>query len=165
MAGSKATSKPALFVALIVVGGLVAGGVLLGLALGDDDSPAGAEEGQGGEPAAEAAPLTDFEEALIGGWSRFHSYDGIREYLIFTADRSACHWEKDSSGSVIEKESYAHWELLPDPSDDTLFAIYWGNPGDLWTIHVFRYTEDQVMIGGQSDLDMDRDPELVECFS
>ena len=55
-----------------------------------------------------AAALAFFEEKLVGGWSRYHSYDGSTQYVIFDSDRTACKWEETSSGSTKNDSSFGH---------------------------------------------------------
>lgn len=169
--------RAAVVVASAAVGGLLVA-VGLGLGLGDEptsSAPAAqhivtatSAETEGG-PAREsastrAAELDFFEAKLVGGWSRYHSYDGSSQYVIFNADRTACRWERSGSG-VQDESSYGHWELREWDGESNVFAVYWGDsPDDLWELFWFSYPADEVYFGA-ANLIGARVPGLSECFS
>jgi hypothetical protein len=167
-------------VAALAVGGVLVAAVLLGRASSSEQPPPAAEAAPSAPSApaapavpatpaapadASAEPLTFFEEALVGGWSRNHRYDGSTQYAIFDSDRTGCTWEESSIGSVTKDSSFAYWELSAEKNPNGTYTIAWGDADDdLWSdLYVFDYASDTVYFG--SSLDGGRDRDVAECFS
>jgi len=120
----------------------------------DDKNPL-SSGGGGGEP------LTSFEQALVGGWSRYHSYDGSRQYFIFNDDRTACYWERSSSGGLVKNRHYGYWKL---EGSGTTFTLRRGSSSSDLPFHdTFDYASDKVYYGGYGRLSMARDNSLSGC--
>jgi hypothetical protein len=121
-------------------------------------SPAASGEPSVAPPVGE---LTFFEQELVGSWSRFHSSDGSHQYLLFWADRTACKWEENAGGSIEKQVDYARWSIDESRGQDNEFPIVIPDAG---LEHWFDYANDIVYWGGQSNLDMSRDSDVVVCF-
>jgi hypothetical protein len=147
-----------------MLGLLIAAGLLAGCQV--SDNPAGdAEAAPVGSETAESSELSFFEEKLVGGWSRYHSYDGSRQYAIFNADRTGCEWERTASGSIKNATSFAHWQLDESENPNGTYSISWGDePGELSSLYAYAYAEDEVLFGA-SNLIASRDPDVAECPS
>ena len=113
---------------------------------------------------ANMEPLNFFEEEALGKWKRYHSYDGSYRYLILNGDRTACKWEKTSSGSKKSYKNYTYWKLVEKSGSSNVFDIYWGSSKDnLSTIDDFYYTKDEIRQGGYNNLIMTRTTDPVYC--
>lgn len=116
------------------------------------------------ESDAAASALGFLETKLVGGWSRYHSYDGSRQHAIFNGDRTVCKWEKTASGSVKNVYAYAFWQVSAERNPNGTSTIYYGDDPDDRTLYfVFDYAADEVLMG--VDVIASRDPDLLECFS
>lgn len=51
-----------------------------------------------------SVPLNFQEEELVGLWSRYHSFDGTTQYILFRSNRRACEWEETSEN--YDKHDY-----------------------------------------------------------
>ncbi|MFH1288325.1 MAG: hypothetical protein ABII25_06480 [bacterium] len=68
--------------------------------------------------------LSFFEEALVGLWARYHSYDGSTKYIRLNADRTGCKWEEASGSNYRKnKSSYPYWEITEETSTANLFKV------------------------------------------
>ena len=118
----------------------------------DGDDVRDVNTGAGGRP------LSMFEEALVGKWSRYHGYDDSNDYFVFNADRTGCYFEYSSSSSRRDHKTYTSWAL--EDQGDNIFRIrVWGPEYGLdgegyLTNHEFRYVLDEVWQGGSDNLRM-----------
>lgn len=113
----------------------------------------------------EVEPLTTMEEGLVGKWTRYHAYDGSTQYFVFRTDRTACYFERPSSGGRINEYAYSHWELdEASPVGSNRFRIvmtYEG--GGTSDLHVFAYGADRVYYGGYDNLAMAPSATSEDC--
>ncbi len=100
--------------------------------------------------------LTSMEEALVGKWGRAHAYDNSVFYYSFKSDRTACYWERSSSGSRTNEKSYSRWELNESsPVAPNVFKIVLrSSSGGTVDIDEFHYTSDEIWKGGYDNLRM-----------
>ena len=118
----------------------------------------------GGSTGGSIAPLTMYEEEVLGAWSRYHAYDGSTQYFVFNGNRTGCKWEETSTGSVKSTSSYSHWELRAASGSNVFELWVVTGSGELWdTGTVYRFNEDVVLLGGYSNLDMGRDSSVSGC--
>ena len=118
----------------------------------------------GGSPAFEE--LSFFEEALVGRWSRYHSYDDTYDYLFFNDDRTACFFEIDGS-SMKDEVEYRYWRLDEEnPVGNNEFIIYYmsgSSDSEYEKNDEFHYNEDVIWYGGYSNLEMSRSTTSRSC--
>ena len=116
---------------------------------GGSDSPVDPDDGG-------SRALTSMEEALLGKWSRYHRFDDSYDFYIFKGDRTACYWERSSSGSRRDQKSYPHWELNETaPLAPNVFKIVLRtSSGGTLDGDQFHYVEKEVWLGGYDNLRM-----------
>ena len=108
-------------------------------------------------------PLDFFEEEVLGKWYRYHGYDDSGRYLILKSDRTGCKWEKPSSGGKKDYKSYVYWELQKTGTDS--YKIMYGSSAtsSLYGNDIYRYTLDEIRVGGYENLDMHRSSTSYTC--
>ena len=107
--------------------------------------------------------LDFFEEEVLGKWYRYHGYDDSGRYLILNSDRTGCKWEKPSSGGKKDYKSYVYWELQQTGTDS--YKIMYGSSAtsSLYGTDIYRYTLDEIRVGGYENLDMHRSSTSYTC--
>ena len=107
--------------------------------------------------------LDFFEEEVLGKWYRYHGYDDSGQYLILKSDRTGCEWEKPSSGGKKDYKSYVYWELQETGTDS--YKIMYGSSAtsSLYGNDIYRYTLDEIRVGGYENLDMHRSSYSYNC--
>lgn len=143
------------------------------LALGCGGSDGGSDvggsggEGGGGGSGANAAPLTFFEQELVSKWSRYHSYDGSTDYMIFRADRTGCKFEYSSSSSRTDNDNITYWAL--EDQGNNIFRLRLKGPNisseplGYLSSHEYHYLTDEIWRGGYENLRMHHSTTSRDC--
>jgi len=139
--------------------------LLMGCSVTDESKDQTVDPPRIQDPVDPVADLDFFEQELVGKWSRFHSYDGSTQYRIFNADRTACKFEIDDSGSREDTSHYVHWHLEPVAGKENVFKVMMQARPDsqLLSKAEYHYGPNEIHNGGYSNLKMYPSNTWREC--
>lgn len=67
--------------------------------------------GDGGGSSSCAKPLTEREKGLVGKWIRHVAVGGVRDAVIYKADRTGCYFRRYETGEKTQLVSLEGWYL------------------------------------------------------
>ncbi len=115
-------------------------------------------------PSETMEPFSWLEEEAAQKWSRYHSSDGSTMYYILKGDRTACYFEKTSSGSRRDNRCYTNWYI--DESNTKTFGGH-----DAYALKLegsgitsyYSFVTNRIYLGGYSNLGMSPSTTSREC--
>ncbi|MFO0667728.1 MAG: hypothetical protein U0174_27490 [Polyangiaceae bacterium] len=64
-----------------------------------------------GGSSSGATPLTEREKGLVGKWIRHVAVDGVRDAVIYKADRTGCYFRRYDTGEKTQLVTLEGWHL------------------------------------------------------